>query len=74
MAASRRRSLRHHRIVFAAQIKSAFILLEAAVQCMRSRVADDVASAGEKQVDVLVQLQATADVERYVGMAIAFLR
>jgi len=37
-------------------------------------VADDVASAGEKQVDVLVQLQATADVERYVGMAIAFLR
>ena len=41
---------------------------------MGFRIAHDVASAAEREVDVLIQLQAAADVERYVGTAITFLR
>src|SRR6266536_4008646 len=40
----------------------------------RSRVADNVASTREEQVDVLVQLPCAAEVECNVGAAAAFFR
>jgi hypothetical protein len=36
------------------------------------RVADDVASPGEEQVDVFVQPPCAAEVERHVGTSVAF--
>ena len=40
----------------------------------RSRLPDDVASAGEEQVDVPSQLPGAAEVERYVGTPAALFR
>ena len=39
--------------------------------CDRACIADDVASTGEEQVDVLAQLPCAAEVERQVGTAAA---
>ena len=77
MAAPSRRRVRHRRFVLVAQIEYSPCSLGKDLQAYVNHgmcVADNVASAGEEQVDMLVQFPCSADIEREVGIRSALFR